>query len=89
MSQLYVGSEITQLKRVLLSRPDVALARLTPSNCRELLFDDILWVKKARQDHDIFVDALREKNVQPLFFENLLTDILAIPAAQRSGTYAP
>jgi arginine deiminase len=83
MNQFYVGSEVTQLKRVLLSRPDVALTRLTPSNCHALLFDDVLWVKKARQEHDVFVDALHEKNVEILFFEDLLADILDIPSARQ------
>lgn len=44
MNRLYVGSEVGQLRRVLLNRPERALTHLTPSNCHELLFDDVLAV---------------------------------------------
>lgn len=84
MTRFYVGSEVGQLKRVLLHHPDLALRRLTPENCDELLFDDILWVKKARQEHDVFVDTLREHQVEVLLLENLLEDVLNIPQARQS-----
>jgi arginine deiminase len=45
------------LRRVLLHRPDLELRRLTPTNCRDLLFDDVLWVRRARQEHDAFADS--------------------------------
>lgn len=79
MSRFYVGSEVGRLKQVMVHHPDLALRRLTPSNCHELLFDDVLWVKKARQEHDVFVDTLREQGVEVLLFENLFRDILNIP----------
>ncbi|TYA81437.1 arginine deiminase, partial [Vibrio cholerae] len=47
MNRLYVGSEVGQLRRVLLNRPERALTHLTPSNCHELLFDDVLAVEAA------------------------------------------
>lgn len=40
-----VHSEIGNLREVLVHRPDLSLQRLTPDNCKELLFDDVLWVK--------------------------------------------
>ena len=45
-------------------RPDLELRRLTPSNHDELLFDDVLWVRKARQQHDAFVDQMRDRGVE-------------------------
>lgn len=33
MSKFYVGSEVGQLRRVMLHRPNLSLKRLTPSNC--------------------------------------------------------
>lgn len=72
----HVGSEVGQLKRVLLHHPDLALRRLTPDNCHQFLFDDILWVKKARQEHDVFIDALKEHDVEVYFFEKLFTEVL-------------
>ena len=47
--RLYVGSEVGALRRVVLHRPDLELRRLTPANKDELLFDDVPWVRRARQ----------------------------------------
>ena len=58
MAPLHVDSEVGRLRSVLLHRPDLELRRLTPSNCHDLLFDDVLWVKRARQEHDAFADTL-------------------------------
>ncbi len=46
MEKHYVGSEIGQLRSVMLHRPNLSLKRLTPSNCQELLFDDVLSVER-------------------------------------------
>ena len=50
--RLFVGSETGVLRRVILHRPDLELKRLTPRNKDALLFDDVLWVKRARQEHE-------------------------------------
>jgi arginine deiminase len=74
--RLYVGSEVGMLRRVLLHRPDLELRRLTPANKDRLLFDDVLWVKRARQEHDAFADALAEAGVQVLYVQELLAQVL-------------
>ena len=51
---------------MLLHRPDLELRRLTPSNFQALLFDEVLWVKRARQEHDAFADTLRDAGVEVL-----------------------
>jgi arginine deiminase len=58
-------------------RPDLAHERLSPSNCRELLFDDVMWVRRARQEFDALVELLRERGVEVLLFGDLLTQTLA------------
>ncbi|HEY8367785.1 MAG TPA: arginine deiminase family protein, partial [Thermodesulfobacteriota bacterium] len=68
-----------RLARVLLHRPDLELKRLTPSNKEALLFDDVLWVKRARQEHDAFADALRERGVEVLYLGDLLAEVLERP----------
>jgi arginine deiminase len=73
---LYVGSEVGRLRRVVLHRPDLELRRLTPTNKDALLFDDVLWVKRARQEHDAFADALRERGVEVLYLHELLASVL-------------
>jgi arginine deiminase len=75
--RLHVGSEVGALRRVLLHRPNLELKRLTPRNKDELLFDEVLWVHRARQEHDAFADALVERGVEALYLEKLLADVLA------------
>jgi arginine deiminase len=67
---------------VILHRPGLELKRLTPRNKDDLLFDDVLWVKRARQEHDAFADALTERGVQVLYLHELLAETLAIPEAR-------
>jgi arginine deiminase len=76
--RLHVGSEIGRLRRVILHRPDLELRRLTPANKDELLFDDVLWVKRARQEHDAFADALGERGVEVLYLHELLGEVLEL-----------
>ncbi len=82
MSQLYVGSEVGQLRRVLLHRPERALNLLTPSNCHELLFDDVLSVERAGEEHDAFAKTLCDQGVEVLLLHDLLVDTLAVPEAK-------
>ena len=58
---LGVHSEVGTLRTVIVHRPDIAHERLSPTNCHELLFDDVIWVRRARQEHDAFVDLMRER----------------------------
>ena len=76
MSAFYVGSEVGRLRKVLVHRPGLSLQRLTPSNASELLFDDVLWVRKAGEQHDEFVTLLRERGVEVLLLQDLLTETL-------------
>ncbi|GIC78426.1 arginine deiminase [Moritella sp. F3] len=82
MSKLYVGSEVGQLRRVLVHRPRRSLSHLTPSNCHELLFDDVLAVERAGKEHDVFTKTLRDQGVEVLLLTDLLADTLAIPEAK-------
>ena len=72
----YVGSEVGRLRKVLVHRPDLSLQRLTPSNVRDLLFDDVLWVRRAREQHDFFVDHLRDRGVKVYLLRDLLSETL-------------
>lgn len=83
MTTFHVDSEVGVLHRVLLHRPGLELQRLTPSNCRDLLFDDVLWVKRARQEHDAFADVLRERGVEVLYVGELLTETIKDDVARR------
>ncbi|RNL85246.1 arginine deiminase [Halostreptopolyspora alba] len=77
-----VASEVGRLRQVIVHRPDLELMRLTPSNNDALLFDDVPWVKRAREEHDRFVARLRERGVRVHYFHELLREVLAVPAAK-------
>ena len=59
----HVDSEVGRLRQVVLHRPGLELTRLTPQNVHELLFDDVMWAQRAREEHDAFAQKLRDKGV--------------------------
>ena len=77
-----VFSEVGRLRKVLVCAPGLAHERLTPSNCDDLLFDDVMWVQNARRDHFDFIAKMRERGVEVVELHNLLTKTLAIPEAR-------
>lgn len=79
--KLGVYSEVGKLKRVMVCAPGLAHTRLTPENCDELLFDDVMWVSQAKRDHFDFVTKMRERGVEVLEMHNLLAETLSNPEA--------
>jgi arginine deiminase len=80
---LGVHSETGTLRQVIVARPGLAHRRLTPSNCDELLFDDVFWVKQAQKDHAVFTQLMRERGVEVLDVNDLLADTLDLADARR------
>ncbi|MGH8834273.1 MAG: arginine deiminase [Actinomycetes bacterium] len=74
-----VHSEVGKLRRVLVHRPGLEHTRLTPSNAEELLFDDVLWVRRAKAEHDMFCEVMRERDVEVFEAERLLAEALVKP----------
>ena len=74
-----VHSEVGQLRQVIVHRPGLELSRLTPHNIGDLLFDDVLWAKRAKEEHDVFAETLRERGVAVHYFGQLLAQTLDIP----------
>src|SRR5262249_37131615 len=79
---LGVQSEVGRLRRVLVHRPGLEHTRLTPSNAEDLLFDDVLWVSRAKQEHDVFCDRMRERGVEVFEIERLLAEALSEPGVR-------
>ncbi len=77
-----VESEVGTLRKVIVHRPGLAHTRLTPTNAEELLFDDVIWVKRAKEEHDAFVSVMRDRGVEVLYVEHLLSDVLEVPEAR-------
>ena len=76
MSKLGVHSEVGKLRTVMVCRPGLAHQRLTPGNCKDLLFDDVLWVHEAQKDHYDFVLKMQERGVEVLELHELLAETL-------------
>ena len=79
---LGANSEVGKLRTVMVHRPDLAHERLSPTNCHELLFDDVIWVRRARQEFDAFVDLMRDRDVEVLILHELLAQTLEDPEAR-------
>jgi arginine deiminase len=78
-----VHSEVGTLRKVMVCAPGKAHARLTPSNCDALLFDDVLWVDNAKRDHFDFITKMRDRGVDVVEMHNLLAETVAIPEGKK------
>ena len=83
VSETYrVSSEVGKLHKVLVCAPGLAHDRLTPTNCDDLLFDDVLWVQNARRDHFDFMVKMRDRGVEVVELHNVLAETMDIPEAR-------
>lgn len=76
-------SEIGKLNKVLLHKPGFELEALTPSTMERLLFDDIPYLKVAREEHDRFAEILRENGVEVVYYVEETAKALATPQLQQ------
>jgi arginine deiminase len=77
-----VHSEVGTLRKVLVCSPGLAHERLTPTNCDDLLFDDVLWVQNARRDHFDFMDKMRDRGAEVVELHEVLAETVADSAAK-------
>ena len=82
MSVFHVDSEVGDLREVVVHRPGSELGRLTPDNVDELLFDDIMWAERAREEHDAFVEQMASRGVTVHRFGTLVAEALDEPGAR-------
>jgi arginine deiminase len=78
-----VYSEVGKLRTVMVHRPGLEHRRLTPTNAHELLFDDVIWVEKAEEEHDAFTDVMRDRGVEVLYAMELFSEALVEEGAKR------
>ena len=83
MSKFGVHSEVGKLRTVMVCRPGLAHQRLTPGNCKDLLFDDVLWVHEAQKDHYDFVLKMQERGVEVLELHDMLAQTLEKKEARK------
>jgi arginine deiminase len=83
VTTLGVHSEVGKLRKVMVCRPGLAHLRLTPENCHDLLFDDVIWVQQAATEHFGFAQMMRDRGVEVLEMHDLLAQTLDLPDARK------
>jgi arginine deiminase len=76
---LRVTSEIGKLKSVLVHLPGPEIDRMVPSMMEELLFDDILYGNRAREEHRRFQQVLGFVADEVLEVQDLIEEVLQVP----------
>jgi len=76
---LKVTSEIGKLKSVLVHLPGLEIDRMVPSMMEELLFDDILYGNRAREEHRRFQQVLGYVADEVLEVQDMLEEVLNVP----------
>jgi arginine deiminase len=79
---LGVDSEVGRLRTVLVHRPGLELRRMTPRSSDRLLFGTLPWVERAQQEHDLFTQSLRDRDIEVLYVTELLQDALEYQPAR-------
>lgn len=84
MGRWGVYSEVGKLRSVMVHRPGRCLERLTPHNRDEFLFDDVVSVEDASAQHDDFTQALRDRGVEVVYLQDLMSEALGASAEART-----
>ncbi len=82
MTEFGVHSEVGVLRKVMVCRPGLAHLRLTPDNCNDLLFDDVIWVQEAKNEHYKFVEVMRDRGIDVVDMHDLLATTMEDPEAR-------
>ena len=83
---IQVFSEVGRLRKVLLHRPGRELENLVPAYRERMLFDDIPYVRVAREEHDAFAAMLLAAGTEVVYLEDLLAEVLTDPLLRDSFT---
>lgn len=77
-----VNSEVGRLERVLVHEPGREVDLMVPAMMEELLFDDILYGERAREEHRRIRSLLRLRGVEVVEARALLAESLERPEAR-------
>ncbi len=80
---LDVSSEVGRLRTVLVHEPGPEIDYMVPSMMEELLFDDILFGERAREEHGRFRRLMQVLGIEVLEIRTLATEALRIEEARR------
>src|SRR6266542_3251623 len=82
---LRVNSEIGKLSSVLVHLPGPEIDRMVPAMMEELLFGDILFGNRAREEHRRFQQVLGYVADEVLEAQDLLAQVLAVPDSRSAA----
>src|SRR5215831_14265864 len=77
-----VGSEVGRLRTVLVHEPGPEVDVMVPSMMEELLFDDILYGERAREEHGRIRRVFQVLGVEVIDAQDLLEEVLRDPAGR-------
>lgn len=80
---LSVTTEVGRLRKVLVHEPGAEVDHMVPSMMEELLFDDILFGERAREEHRRFKRVLQVLGVETIEAGGLLAEALEDDEARR------
>ena len=81
-TMVQVTSEVGRLRRVLMHEPGPEVDNMVPSMMADLLFDDILYGDRAREEHARIRRAFQVLGVEVVEAQDLLEDVLRDPAGR-------
>ncbi len=76
--QLQISNEYDKLEAVLVHRPGQEIERLTHDNMAQFLFEDVPYLRRMAEEHDAFVAKMREQNIEVVYLEDYLTDLMHV-----------
>lgn len=71
-----IDNEYDRLRAVLVHRPGYEIERLTHENMKGFLFEDIPYLRRMQEEHDAFVQKMRDREIEVLFLEHLLLEVI-------------
>jgi arginine deiminase len=77
-------TEIDRLSHVLVHRPGDEIENMTPSLMEEQLFDDVVYMKTAKKEHDVFTNLMRAHGIEVTDFRDLLIEALRVDAERNA-----
>ncbi len=81
LSNVQVNSEIGPLRKVVIHRPGTEVEMMSPQSAKEALYDDIIYLRRAAEEHDQLTASLRQF-AEVFQLEDLLGEILEISDAR-------
>lgn len=74
-----IYSEVGTLKRVLVHTPGKEIENITPDLMQRLLFDEIPYLKIAREEHNEFVNVFKQNGTEVIELTDAIAEIIKDP----------